>query len=188
MSVEQLLIERSGNTCELCKTSDALKAFEVDGSSNIGADSHVLLCAACHSQASGNKALDPHHFTCLNDAMWTPIPAVQVLSWRLLTQLSSESYASNALDMLYLEDDVLAWAKAGLPDDDAEPTLDANGAVLAGGDTVTLIKDLDVKGAGFTAKRGTMVRGISLTDNPKHLEGRVNGTRVVLIAAFCKKA
>jgi protein PhnA len=188
MSVEQLLTERSGGVCELCKSTQGLVPFEVEGGKEMGADSHVLLCSVCHSQIAGADDLDPHHFTCLNDSMWTPVPAVQVLAWRTLMQLSAESYAKNALDMLYLEDDVMAWAKAGMPDEDAEPTLDSNGAVLQAGDTVTLIKDLDVKGAGFTAKRGTVVRGISLTDNPKHLEGKVNGTRIVLVAAYCKKA
>jgi len=51
-----------------------------------------------------------------------------------------------------------------------------------------LIKDLDVKGAGFTAKRGTAVRNISLTSNPEHIEGRVNGTRIVLLTCFLKKS
>ena len=54
--------------------------------------------------------------------------------------------------------------------------------------TDTEIKDLVVKGANFTAKRGTMVKNISLTSNPEHIEGRVNGTRIVLVSAFMKKA
>ncbi|MDO6805063.1 alkylphosphonate utilization protein, partial [Wenyingzhuangia sp. 1_MG-2023] len=66
--------------------------------------------------------------------------------------------------------------------------LDVNGVALAAGDNVTLIKDLDVKGTSMTAKRGTAVRGISLSDNPKHIEGRVNGQRIVIIAAYCKKS
>ncbi len=40
----------------------------------------------------------------------------------------------------------------------------------------------------FTAKQGTMVRGITLTDNPEHIEGKVNGTRIVLVSAYLKKA
>ncbi|MGL5800184.1 MAG: PhnA domain-containing protein, partial [Plesiomonas sp.] len=56
------------------------------------------------------------------------------------------------------------------------------------GDSVTLIKDLVVKGANFTAKRGTMVKNITLTSNPEHIEGRVNGVHIVLVAAFLKKA
>lgn len=91
--------------------------------------------------------------------------------------------------MMYLDDDLKAWADAGLPaEDDREPTKDSNGTILNEGDDVTLIKDLDVKGAGFTAKRGTMVKNIHLTDNPLHIEGKVNGTQIVLVAAYLKKA
>ena len=89
--------------------------------------------------------------------------------------------------MMYMEDDVRSWAEAGVSEETA-PTLDSNGAVLQAGDTVTLIKDLQVKGAGFTAKRGTAVRNISLTDNPQQIEGRVNGTRIVLLTQFLKKS
>ncbi|MDX1342969.1 MAG: PhnA domain-containing protein [Reinekea sp.] len=189
MTVNALLEARSGGCCELCKATESLTAYEVTGGSDIGADASVHLCATCKELLDDDVTRNPHHFMCLNDSMWTPVPAVQVLAWRILHTLAAgESWAQNALDMLYLDDELMAWAKAGLPDENAEPTLDANGAVLQAGDTVTLIKDLDVKGAGFTAKRGTVVRGISLTDNPKHLEGKVNGTRIVLVAAYCKKA
>lgn len=65
---------------------------------------------------------------------------------------------------------------------------DSNGAILAQGDTVVLIKDLIVKGAGFTAKRGTAVRGISLVaENAAHIEGRVEGQRIVILTEFVKK-
>ena len=85
---------------------------------------------------------------------------------------------------------VKAWADAGVTSDadDSVPTVDSNGAVLVEGDSVTLIKDLDVKGAGFTAKRGTLVKGIRLTNNPLHIEGKVNGMQIVLVAAYLKKA
>ena len=66
---------------------------------------------------------------------------------------------------------------------------DTNGTILTSGDTVTLIKDLKVKGAGFTAKRGTAVRNISLVDDtPEHIEGRVNDQRIVILTEFVKKA
>ena len=65
---------------------------------------------------------------------------------------------------------------------------DSNGVPLAVGDTVVLIKDLSVKGAGFTAKRGTFVRGISLVvGDDAHIEGRVNGQRIVILTEFIKK-
>jgi len=67
--------------------------------------------------------------------------------------------------------------------------MDSNGAVLEAGDTVTLIKDLNVKGAGFTAKRGTAVRNISLVaDNHEHIEGRINGQRIVILTQFVKRS
>ncbi|PIP80013.1 MAG: PhnA domain protein, partial [Gammaproteobacteria bacterium CG22_combo_CG10-13_8_21_14_all_40_8] len=89
-----------------------------------------------------------------------------------------------------LEEDVRTWAEAGatVVNENAEPTRDSNGAELQAGDNVTLIKDLVVKGANFTAKRGTAVRNISLTDNPTQVEGRVNGVRIVLLTEFLKKA
>jgi len=60
---------------------------------------------------------------------------------------------------------------------------------LAAGDTVTLIKDLDVKGTSFVAKRGTSVRNISLVkNNEQQIEGRVNGTQIVILTKFVKRA
>ncbi|MFK8033118.1 MAG: alkylphosphonate utilization protein [Hyphomicrobiales bacterium] len=127
--------------------------------------------------------------------MWSQTPAVQVVAWRILTQLSDEAWARDLLDMLYLEDSVLAWAREGQSTSEEEDTgpdirhLDSNGTVLTAGDTVVLIKDLNVKGANFTAKRGTAVRGISLVhDNAKHIEGRVNGQQIVILTEFVKKS
>jgi protein PhnA len=121
--------------------------------------------------------------------MWNQEPAIQVISYRMLHKLSTESWAQDALEMIYLEDEVRTWAEQGIAAEQTEgPTRDSNGANLQDGDNVTLIKDLKVKGANFTAKQGTMVRGISLTDNPEHIEGKVNGTRIVLVAAYLKKA
>ncbi|OUR69849.1 PhnA domain protein, partial [Marinomonas sp. 42_23_T18] len=100
---------------------------------------------------------------------------------------AGELWAQDMLDMMYLEDATQKWAEAGIVEE-REPTRDSNGAILAAGDNVVLIKDLVVKGAGFTAKRGTAVRGISLTENPEHIEGRVNGTRIVLITQYLKKS
>jgi len=91
--------------------------------------------------------------------------------------------------MLYLDEETKAWAEAGVKEEptDQPPTLDSNGTPLHSGDSVTIIKDLDVKGAGFTAKRGTVVKNIALTDNPEQIEGRVNGVRIVLLGKFLKK-
>jgi protein PhnA len=66
---------------------------------------------------------------------------------------------------------------------------DSNGTLLADGDNVTLIKDLKVKGAGVTLKRGTLIRGIRLTDDPAEIECRAEKVRdLVLRVEFVKKA
>lgn len=65
---------------------------------------------------------------------------------------------------------------------------DSVGNILQDGDSVTLIKDLDVKGTSFVGKRGTLVKGIRLTDDPTHVEGRVNNIMIVLKTEFLKKA
>ncbi len=70
-----------------------------------------------------------------------------------------------------------------------EPTRDAFGNELENGDSVTVIKDLKVKGAGATLKKGTKVKNIRLTDNPEQIEGSVEGIRgLVLLTEFVKKA
>ncbi|WP_461519545.1 PhnA domain-containing protein [Porticoccus sp.] len=191
MTIEQTLLERSNGCCELCGSDTELTAFDVPPVAVADADHAILLCSKCREQVEDADKVDPNHWRCLNDSMWSQIPAVQVMAWRMLNQLASEGWPQDLLDMLYLDDDVLAWAKAGSADEsstDVAPTLDSNGAVLSAGDTVTLIKDLDVKGAGFTAKRGTAVRNISLTDNPEQIEGRVNGVRIVLLTCYLKKS
>ena len=136
--------------------------------------------------------MDANHWHCLNDSMWSPVPAVQVMAWRLLHRLSAEGWSHDLLDMLYLDEETLAWAQAtgeGVSQDDVVKHIDSNGVVLQSGDTVVLIKDLDVKGGGFTAKRGTAVRGISLVaDNPEQIEGKVNGQQLVLLTKFVKKS
>lgn len=189
MPSEQALKQRSNHSCELCTSTENLRVYPVPPTSDLSAQQCVYVCQACQSQIDGENELDMNHWRCLNDSMWHQEPAVQVMSYRMLHKLSTESWAQDALEMMYMEDDVKTWAEQGIAAEQREgPTRDSNGADLQNGDDVTLIKDLKVKGANFTAKQGTLVRGISLTDNPQHIEGRVNGTRIVLVAAYLKKA
>ena len=102
--------------------------------------------------------------------------------------MTNEAWAQDLLGQLYLDDSTLEWARAGLSTEATAPTLDSNGTPLLDGDSVTLIKDLDVKGAGFTAKRGTLVKNIRLTDDPGNVEGRVSKVAIVLKTEFLKKA
>ena len=191
MSTEKELQTRSESKCELCSASESLSVYEVPPESNGSPEQSVLLCETCKEQIEDPEKMDANHWRCLNDSMWSQVPAVQVMAWRMLTRLRTEGWPQDLLDMLYLDDDTLVWAKATGEDkagEDIVKHVDGNGAELEAGDTVTLIKDLDVKGANFTAKRGTAVRGISLVaDNPEHIEGRVNGQQIVILTKFVKK-
>ena len=191
MSTEQLLRQRSNSTCELCKSDSNLAVYDVPPVTTVTEENSILVCSACLDQINDPSTIETNHWRCLNDAMWSPLPSVQVVAWRQLKQLGGEAWAQDLLDIFYLEPEVQQWAEAGASSDNNETnsqSKDSNGATLNAGDSVTLIKDLDVKGANFTAKRGTMVKSISLTDNPEHIEGKVNGTRIVLLTKFLKKA
>ena len=65
---------------------------------------------------------------------------------------------------------------------------DAVGNLLADGDQVTLIKDLKVKGAGQTLKRGTLIKSIRLTGDAQEIDCRHDGIKgLVLRAEFVRK-
>lgn len=198
MTVEQDLLERSDSKCELCGSDSELKTYNIPPAQEPGTETSaaksILTCNTCLQQINQIDEMDVNHWRCLNESMWNQEPAVQVMAWRILDRLRDsgvEGWPQDLLDMLYLEDDIQQWAEAEKPvsesDDELSPTKDSNGATLQNGDTITLIKDLVVKGANFTAKRGTVVKNISLTSNPEHIEGRVNSTRIVLLSCFLKK-
>ncbi|MCO4754435.1 MAG: PhnA domain-containing protein [Bacteriovoracaceae bacterium] len=189
MSLKEKLDERSGGVCELCSAQTDLVVFEVDSNDEQGS---ALVCGSCESQIKGTAELDANHWRCLSGSMWSEQSPVQILSWHMLNNLKNEGWALELLDQMYMDEELSERAKAyhaaNSEDENALMVKDSNGARLHDGDAVTLIKDLDVKGANFTAKRGTMVKNISLTDDPGLIEGKVNGTQIVLKTEFLKKS
>lgn len=189
MSLKKELQTRSGSKCELCGAPEDLSVLGVAPKSGESAEGAILVCGVCSSQIETND-LDVNHWRCLNESMWSEVSAVQVTAWRMLNRLRAEGWAQDLLEMLYLDDETLAWAKEGQLEEGEEVIVhkDSNGAILSQGDSVVLIKDLNVKGANFTAKRGTAVRNINLVfDNPEHIEGKVNGQQIVILTKFVKK-
>ncbi|MDT8856902.1 PhnA domain-containing protein [Paracoccaceae bacterium Fryx2] len=167
------LTARAGGVCEFCGAAGGLAAVDVPPAGDI------LLCAACR----GDEAAVAGHWRCLEGAAWSAVPAVQLAVWRKLGTLD-EAWAAEARDGMDLGDEVRGWAEVA----PGVVHRDCNGVVLATGDSVVLIKDLVVKGAGFTAKRGTPVRGIApVADNAAQIEGRVEGQRIVILTEFVKK-
>ena len=177
------LVARSGGCCELCQAKSELAELPVspdDGTEGTA----VWACESCRAQLEERAAVDAKHWLCLQDSIWSEYAPVQVTGFRMLKRLTDESWAADLLDQVYLPDDVREWAEQA---DDQMVVVDSNGTRLLDGDSVTLIKDLDVKGANFTAKRGTMVKNIRLGEDPGLVEGKVNGTSIYLKTEFLKK-
>ena len=190
MSILKELQQRSDNKCELCGNEENLAVFEVPSSPVVGIESSILICNTCKDQIEDPEKVDSNHWRCLNDSMWSTVPAVQVVAWRMLNRLKTEGWPQDLLDMMYLEDDTKEWAKAGVEEEkgDAIVHRDSNGVILEAGDSVVLIKDLKVKGSSMIAKQGTAVRRISLDyENEKYIEGKVDGQQIVIITDFVKK-
>lgn len=191
MKLEDVLKNRSNNQCELCKAIGSLALYEVQPQDTRYEDNCIFICTKCIAQIDKKEELDSPHWHCLNEAMWSELPGVQVVSWRMLNRLRNESWAADNLDMMYLADDTLAWAKAtGDHENDATVELhrDCNGAQLLNGDTVVLIKSLDVKGSTLNAKMGTVVRNIRLVEgNTQQIEGRIEGQQIVILTQYLRK-
>lgn len=192
MKIENMLSDRSGSSCELCSNTDDLIAYQVPPKNNDTLDGYVHMCKTCQDQIENPESVNVNHWRCLNESAWSEVPAVQVVSWRMLHHLKNEGWTADLLDTMYLEDETLEWAKAtGIGEDIEDQVIhkDSNGVILEAGDTVVLIKDLNVKGTSMVAKRGTAVRRISLVqDNPEHIEGKVNDQRIVILTQFVKKS
>lgn len=192
MKLETFLQERSGNQCELTGTTENLAIYEVNPDATSLPERNVFISEKCIAQIEKREEIDAAFWEgILLTSMWSEVQAIQVLSWRMLNRFRNESWAADALDMMYLEDDAMEWAKAsGDHEGDASVDLhrDCNGNILVSGDTVTLIKDLDVKGSSLNAKIGTAVRNIRLVhDNTDQIEGKVEGQSIVILTKFVKK-
>jgi protein PhnA len=191
MSILEELIERSGNKCELCTSINDLQVYEVPPVSISGVDSSLLACAVCVDQIENPENTDSNHWRCLNDSMWSEYDTVKVVAWRMLSRLKGEGWPKDLLEMIYLEDETLKFAKAtgeGLAEADKIIHRDVNGVILENGDSVVLIKDLKIKGSSQVAKQGTAVRRISLDrENAEFIEGKVGPTMTVIVTKYVKK-
>jgi len=181
-------LQKRSTVCELCGSDEELQAYTVTPK-----DEQILVCLNCATQLKDPEKIDSNHWRCLNDSMWSEVDAVKVIAWRMLHKLKKDGWSQDLLDMMYVEEETLEWAKAtGEHIEEDENTVihkDSNGTRLANGDSVVLIKDLDVKGANFTAKRGEFMRNISLVhDNAEHIEGRIQGQQVVIVTKYVKKS
>lgn len=191
MKLEEQIQQRSENKCELCESVESLRLYEVPPVNGSTADNTILICSKCEAQLEKKEELDSKHWLCLSGSMWSEVPAVQVVSWRMLNRLRNESWAIDNLDMMYLDDELLAWAKS-TGDHENDTTIDfhkdANGNILQTGDSVVLTRSLDVKGSTLNAKMGTVVKNIRIVeDNTDQIEGKVEGQLIVILTKYVRK-
>ncbi|MBO9480651.1 hypothetical protein [Salinisphaera sp. G21_0] len=109
------LARRAKSKCELCEASGVpLSIYEIEpvpGEPDY--DYCLMLCETCKTQLEQPKRLEPNHWRCLTKSIWSQIPAVQVVSLRLLRKLSEkQDWAIEALEHAYLEPDIEQWADA----------------------------------------------------------------------------
>lgn len=191
MSLLEELKSRSNTACELCSNTMNLHVYEVPPITSGGLDGSLLACETCITQINDPENTDSNHWRCLNDSMWSEYDAVKVVAWRMLSRLKDKGWPQDLLDMMYLDDQTLNWARAtgeGLEESEKIIHRDANGVILENGDNVVLIKDLKVKGSSMVAKQGTAVRRISLDhENAEYIEGKVDGQQIVIITKYVKK-
>lgn len=191
MSLDRELNKRANNACELCKNEEQISIYTLAPVKDKSLNRSIVACKICTDQIDNPDTTDPNHWRCLNDSMWSEHQPVQVVAWRILSRLRKEGWPQDLLDMIYLEEDVLEFAKAtGEGEGAADKVIhrDINGVILQAGDSVVLIKDLKVKGSSLVAKQGTAVRNIRLDrDNEKFIEGKVGPTQIVIITDYVKK-
>ena len=190
MSLEKELEQRSKGKCELCGATVTLTTYQVPPREEADLASSIFACDTCISQIDETEEIDTNHWRCLNDSMWSEHAPVKVVAWRMLHRLKDQGWPQDLLDMMYLEEEELTWAKSTLADTSEKSIIhkDVNGVVIEAGDSVVLIKDLPVKGSSFVAKRGTAVRRVSLDhENAEYIEGKINGQQIVIVTKYVKK-
>ena len=186
--IEKKLKDRSGSKCEISGLEHDLIVYTLAPHTNESLEHSVLITKILAEQIDNPETTNEQDWRGLSESMWSEFLPVQVLSWRMLARLKNH----DLLDMMYLDEEALEWAKAtGEGEEEDENKIvhkDSNGAILKDGDSVVLIKDLDVKGATFTAKRGAAVHNIKVVwDDANLIEGRVENQHIYILTQYVKK-
>ncbi|MES2430995.1 MAG: PhnA domain-containing protein [Bacteroidota bacterium] len=183
MAISAKLSERNQGICELCNNESATHEYTVSPKED-KIENQVALCDTCFNNLTEKDRGE--HWRCLEGSIWSPEPAVQALSYRILYSYKDEEWASGVIDSVELDENIIQWAMSAY--EVAEGHKDAFGNTLENGDNVVLTQALNVKGTSFTAAKGTVVKRIRLVaDNPEHIEGKINEQLIVILTKFVKK-
>ena len=186
--IERKLKDRSESKCEISGAQLDLVVYTLPPFTEESLEHSVLLAKHLKDQVENPANMNPNDWRSLSDSMWNENLPVQILSWRMLARLKN----IDTLEMMFLDEEALEWAKAtGEGEEEDENKIihkDSNGVILHDGDSVVLIKDLDVKGATFTAKRGAAVHNIKVVwDDANLIEGRVENQHIYILTQYVKK-
>ena len=108
------LVRRSRSKCELCDNGgvqlDACELAPLE--ENPQANGCVFICETCRKQIDVPKKMIPSHWRCLNNSLWSEVPAVQVMSVRILRRLEKkeQQWAKELLEHAYLDPELEDWA------------------------------------------------------------------------------
>ena len=188
MAIQKVLADRSNNECELCnQNTTLLEAYAIPPKGDDSPDNQIVACNTCLEKINANDYNDADYWRFTSGTIWSEVPAVQTMSYKILTKLKESDWARETLESVFLEDNIKEWANA--EDELAqEPHKDCYGALLEAGDNVVLTQNLNVKGTSFTAQNGTVVKNIRLVrDNSEQIEGKVNGSTIVILTKYVKK-
>lgn len=185
MSISAKLKERSRGVCELCNIGGAVHEYTVSPKKDDAAENQVALCHACLNALDSKE--NSTYWTFLEGTIWNPESSIQALSYRILQSHKDEDWANDIISSVDIDEDTAQWAMSAF--EIADTHKDAFGNTLANGDNVVLTQSLDVKGAGFSAPKGTVVKRIRLVpDNTEQIEGKINEQTIVILSKYVKKS
>jgi protein PhnA len=108
------LVRRARSRCEICdKSGVKLEIYELPPLEDEPILEHcIFTCESCYKQINKPAKMVPSYWRCLNHSIWSTVPAVQVISVRLLRRLSAlnQHWAEELLEKTYLEPDLEDWS------------------------------------------------------------------------------
>jgi protein PhnA len=108
------LVRRSRSHCELCgRNGIKLDVYELPPlEEEPYVDGCIFICDGCRKQILEPKKMVPAHWRCLNNTLYSEVPAVQVMAFRILRRLTkmNQHWAGELLEHAYLDPDLEAWA------------------------------------------------------------------------------
>ncbi len=108
------LVRRSRSHCELCEKNgvklDTYELLPLEEEPYV--DGCLFICDECRKQITSPKKMIPSHWRCLNNSLWSEVPAVQVMAFRMLRRLAKvgQHWATELLEHAYLDPNLEEWA------------------------------------------------------------------------------